>query len=189
MIPNRHQQPSNAHNRSAACDELLQRAAKLIAEKKYQKAVDLLNAKGLRESSHQNLKGVCLMRLGLYDDAVRLFRSLVMVPGSTQIRHDAPALHKINFATSLLLSGCASGCTEVLTEIHQDQDPYVRQVRAAIDKWVSQMTILQKLNWWMGRIEPANRPVKIDFEPGDLGIEIQGEDTPKPESQPVALRP
>jgi hypothetical protein len=188
MIPNRHQQQSNAHNRSTACDEILPRAAKLIAEKKYQKAVDLLNAKGLRESSHQNMKGVCLMRLGLYDDAVRLFRSLVMVPGSTQIRQDAPVLHKINFATALLLSGCASGCTEVLTEIHQDQDPYVRQVRAAIDNWVSQMTILQKLSWWTGRIEPVNRPVKIDFEPGDLGIDIKCEDSPKPDIQPAALK-
>jgi hypothetical protein len=30
---------------------------------------------------------------------------------------------KINFAIALLLSGCASGCMEVLGEIRQDQDP------------------------------------------------------------------
>jgi hypothetical protein len=184
MVTDRNHNQGNTHTRSAACSEVLQQALKLIADNKYQKAVDLLNAKGLRENSHQNAKGVCLMRLGFHDDAVRLFRSLVMVPGSTRMRPDVPAICKINFATALLLSGCASGCMEVLGEIRQDQDPNVQRLRTAVEKWISEMTLLQKLNWWLGRIEPANRPVKLDFEPGDLGIGTKREELPKREESP-----
>jgi hypothetical protein len=183
---NHHQ--ADSHHPSTTCWDVLRQAWKLITEEKYQKALDLLNTKGAADKTHQNVKGVCLMRLGRHDDAVRVYRSLVMAPGSTWMHPEAPLSHKINFATALLLSGNPSGCLEVLGEIHQDQDPRIQRIHACIQKWVAGLTWFQKLNWWLGHIEPANRPVTIDFEPGDLSLERQQLDSPTPGNLPPSRR-
>lgn len=170
----------NGGSKQQVIDEVLQRAMKLIAAGKLQKAVDLLNAKAIRDGAHQNVKGVCLLRLGQPEEALRVFRSLVLSPGCTWMRADAPILHKVNFASALLLAGRPSGCLETLGEIHQEEDPRVQQLRAAIKRWVSTLSLWQKLNWWFGRLEPGNRPVVIDFELGDYGVEIPQDDSQQP---------
>jgi len=188
MASNQNHASKDTDSRRAAADDVLQRALKLIALGKYQKAVDLLNAKAIREGRHQNLKGVCLMRLGMHDEAVRVFRSICLNPGCTWMRPDAPALYKINFATALLLAGHPSGCLEILGEVRQEDEPSVQRLRAAIKKWVSGLSLMQKLNWWLGRIEPPNPVVSIDFEPGDLGIEVNRGNSPQPTTPPPNLR-
>ena len=131
----------------------------------------------LRALSNQNIRGVHFLREGNLDEAVNVLRGLVMPPGCTWTRPDAPNLYKRNFATALLLAGHPSGCLELLAEMRDEQHPRVQQLRAAIKRWEKTLSFFQWLNWRTGWIEPANHPVTIDFIPGELeGEQLRSED-------------
>lgn len=49
-----------------------------------------------------------------------------------------------------------------------EQHPRVQQMRAAIKRWEKSLSFFQWINWRTGWIEPANRPVVLDFVPGEL---------------------
>jgi hypothetical protein len=148
-------------------DEILQSVQQMASLQHYDKAIDLLNAAG-RERQLLNAKGVCLMRLGRFQDAMRLYYSLVLSPGCTWTRPDVPLVYKTNYATALVLGGNLSGCLAILAELNAEQNPTVRRLRGAIKAWESRLTFWQKLNWRFGRIEPAGCAVTVDFEPGEF---------------------
>jgi hypothetical protein len=125
-----------------------------------------------RSLSNQNIRGVNFLREGNIDEAVCILRSLVLPPGCTWTRPDAPNLFKRNFATALLLAGHPSGCLELLAEMRDEQNPRVQQLRAAIKRWEKTLSFVQWVNWRTGWIEPDNRPVAIDFVPGELEGEL-----------------
>lgn len=121
-----------------------------------------------RSLNNQNARGVQFMREGKLDEAISILRSLVMPPGCTWTRPEAPDVFKRNFATALLLAGHPSGCLELLAGMRDDQHPRVQQMRAAIKRWEKSLSFFQWLNWRTGWIEPAGRPVLLDFIPGEL---------------------
>ncbi len=121
-----------------------------------------------RSLNNQNIRGVQFMREGKLDEAISVLRSLVMPPGCTWTRPEAPNVFKRNFATALLLAGHPSGCLELLAEMKDEQHPRVQQIRAAIKRWEKTLSFFQWLNWRTGWIEPENRPVLLDFIPGEL---------------------
>jgi hypothetical protein len=125
-----------------------------------------------RSLHNQNVRGVHAMREGNIDEAVSILRSLVMPPGCTWTRPDAPNMFKRNFATVLLLAGHPSGCLELLAEMRDEQHPRVQELRAAIKRWEKTLSFFQWLNWRTGWIEPANRPVTLDFVPGEIEGEL-----------------
>ncbi|HUG66406.1 MAG TPA: hypothetical protein VMM76_01565 [Pirellulaceae bacterium] len=132
-----------------------------------------------RSLNNQNIRGVNFLREGNIEDAVSILRSLVSPPGCTWTRPDAPNLFKRNFATALLLAGHPSGCLELLAEMRDEGHPRVQQLRAAIKRWEKTLSFFQWLNWRTGWIEPTNRPITIDFVPGELEGESPGvESTP-----------
>ena len=119
-----------------------------------------------------NARGVCLMRSGKYNEAVALFRNLVLQPGCIWMRKDRPAHYKCNFAAALLLGGHPGGCLEILQELRGQEPPEAALLRSAIKKWESTLPFWAWVNWKTGRIEPDNCPVPIDFEPGDFGVKV-----------------
>lgn len=147
-------------------DELFARVLELASRRDYARALGLINAAGSNAPEYANARGVCLMRLGNYREAVRVLRKLVMGPSATWLRPELPTFCKVNFATALLLAGYPAGCLEVLAEVHEDDDPMVRQLRAAVKRWEADLTAVQRLNWWIGRIEPTSLRIKLDFDPG-----------------------
>jgi hypothetical protein len=161
--------------------DVLYRAIDLAAEGRCDKALSLLNRAKGRDDQIVNAIGVCLLRQGRFEEAVPLFRRLVLAPGCTWMR-SAPTAYKTNYATALLLSQRPAGCLEILGELHCEKDPTVQRLRAAIKRWESQLTFWQRLNWWLGRIEPSNRTVPLDFPPGDFGV------APRPEQAPGPVR-
>ena len=142
-----------------------------VAAGHYEKALGIL-ATGGSTPPVQNARGVCLLRLGRYEDAVRLYRGLVLQAGGTWSKADVPTLHKTNFAMALLLEGHPSGCLSMLEEIGDESYPPVIRLRKALAQWVKSLTFLQRMNWWFGRIEPPHCHVAVDFPPGDL-VETQ----------------
>lgn len=125
-----------------------------------------------QSSQNQNERGVLLMREGNIEEAVRVLRPLVVAPGCIWTRTDAPFLVRRNFATALLLAGQPAGCLELLAEMKDDKHARVVQLRAAIKRWEKTLSLLEWVNWRTGWIAPVNRPVAIDFLPGEISDEV-----------------
>ncbi len=122
---------------------------------------------------NQNRLGVCLMRISNVEEAVKIYRQLVLAPGCTWLRPELPASYKRNFATALLLAGLPSGALDVL---HQSGDPYAVyyvRLRAAIQLWARTLPFMQRIDWYINLIEPRNPVIMIDFEPGELEYEVE----------------
>lgn len=157
------QQPAVAPN--------MQRAIQQIAAGKYQRALELLTP-AQRDDRTRNTRGVCLIRLGRIEDAIRLFRELVLQGGCTWTRPDLPTVYKTNFATALLLGGHSDGCMDILRDLKDENHPSVLRLQAAVKQWTKTLSWWQRLNWWLGKIAPSNRPVTLDFPPGDFDFEL-----------------
>ena len=138
-----------------------------IAAERYEKALKLATSAG-HIPDVRNAKGVCLLRLGRFEEAVAVYRELVVNPGTTSMRPGVPTVYKTNFATALLLAGNVSGCQQTLDEMAEEQHPTVQRLRTAIQRWQKSLSLWQKINWRVGGIEPGNRPATIDFTPGEL---------------------
>ncbi len=114
----------------------------------------------------RNARGVCLMRLGRYDDAISLFRSLVMELGTPNLRQGIPTIFATNFALALLLSGRWSGCQEALGDIKDRHHSSVIHTKSIFDQWLSKLGWLEWLNWKLG--SDPSMVVKLDFPPGEF---------------------
>ncbi|NLX55327.1 MAG: tetratricopeptide repeat protein [Planctomycetaceae bacterium] len=147
------------------------RALQHAATGNYQKALDLLRS-APRDLRVQNAIGVCLIRLGRTEDAVRVFRDFVLGPGGFGIDPDAPLIARVNYATSLLLEGRPVGCLDALAGVRGDKHPAVQRLQAVIKEWERSLSFWQRLNWRFGRIEPRDAPVKFDFPPGEFEVEL-----------------
>jgi hypothetical protein len=145
--------------------DLLAKVGKLLDDAQPARALELIARARLYSPWVTNATAVCLLRLGQAQRAVELLRGMVL--GGIVVRDDVPTVFKTNFATALLASGNLSGCLRVLTEIHAEQDPAVRRLRAAIRGWEGSLSTWEKVRWFLGG--QPDRPVVLDFPPGDLG--------------------
>ena len=137
---------------------------------KAKEAVELVKKYGTGSSELSNAYGVALMRAGEAAEAVAAYRGVCLCPNSVCFKADVPTVFKVNYATALLLDKNVSGCLTVLSEIRQEQDPYVQRLRAAIRRWRRSLGWWKRLAFaWYGA-EP-DRPVKLDFQPGELVVE------------------
>jgi hypothetical protein len=156
----------------------LDRALRYADAGEYEKAFDQLANAG-KSPQVMNARGVCLLRLGRFDAATRIFREFLLNPGSTWMRPDLPTVYKANYATTLLMGGHPSGCLEMLHEIHDESHPSVQRLRGAIRQWESSLSFWQRLNWRIGKIEPDGRPVLLDFPPGDFSEPVSTAHPPR----------
>lgn len=160
----------------ALTPSVMDRVLAEAARGRYDRAIDISRTRGAQEPDVLNARGVCLLRVGRVEDAVALFRSLVLNPGCTWMRRDRPMHFKTNFATALLMAGHPSGCLEILAEAGVES-PEAARLRAAIKSWEATLPFWPWVNWKTSRIEPPHRPAALGFPPGDFGP-----------AAPVALR-
>jgi hypothetical protein len=109
---------------------------------------------------------VCQLRLGNARAALDTFRGLVLGAGGILLRKDDPAVLKTNYAVALLLTGNMGGCQSVLEEVKEEEHPAVGKLKAALRRWSQSLTLMERINWYMGG--QPDRPVMLDFPPGDL---------------------
>lgn len=162
----RHTQGESPDKHSGA--SLLDAIVKEAANKHYEKALSISGKQGGQDLAVVNARGVCLMRLGRHEEAVALFRNLVLQPGCTWMRGDRPGYYKCNFATALLLSGRPSGCLAVLHELGSEAPTAALTLRAAIKRWESGLSLWSWLDWKLNGIDPHNVRIPTDFEPGQF---------------------
>ncbi len=114
----------------------------------------------------KNAQAVCLMRTGHADEAVRIYRTLVLDNTGLFMRENLPVVYKTNYAFALLLSGHIGGGIAISKELANVDHPSVHKLRAAIEAWKAKLSVLQKVGLALG-LEPK-RPLELDFAPGDL---------------------
>lgn len=143
----------------------LEQVKLLVAAGEYSRALKLVQIPG-PDIALKNAKGVCLLRLGQYAAAVSLFREIVFKAGCVWVRPDAPTCCKVNFATSLLLTGNMEGGIDVLREAVDESFPAVQRLRMCLRRWKSHFPLWKKIVWALG-LGPANQaPFTLDFQPG-----------------------
>jgi hypothetical protein len=158
--PDQGKRGKQAAPRENPAAQTLAKVRALLDAGRAQEAFDLLNARESGDPLLKNARGVCLLRLGLPDLAVRVFRQLCLASGGFMLREDAPTAFKTNYAAALLLSGRPSGCLDVLDEIKDEADPAVRQLRAALAEWEKSLSLWRRVMWRCG-VEPKE-PVRLD---------------------------
>ena len=159
-------EPMKTNSEMSHADAVIIRAVGYANAGQFEQAIRHLTASHLNNDSIRNARGVCLMRMGKSDDAVRLFRSLVLMPGCTWMMPDTPVIYRTNFATSLLITGRRAGCLSCLLEMAERDHPSVVRLRTAISEWEHRLTWWQWLSWKLG-LEPK-LPVSMSFPPGDF---------------------
>lgn len=150
-------------NKTQESHDVLDRVRNLLKQGKPQEALDVINSAGLATQPADNLRGVCLLRMGMIDQAAKVFHRLVF-RSNVGMTPDIPPAYKINYATSLLLAGNLPGCNTVLNEVYDKKHPGLAQLRQAVGKWKRSLPLLQRLTLLVG-VQPA-KPVTLDFPPG-----------------------
>ena len=126
----------------------------------FQAALDFLESCGQSSRMVQNAKGVCMMRLGRHEPAVKTFRDLVFPNGSFAISDDTPTVFRSNYATSLMLGGHVATGLEILGHIPDRQHPAVVQLKDAVRNWKRSLSWFARIGLLIG-IAP-HRPFVMD---------------------------
>ncbi len=156
---------------------LLNRAREMLDQGQVEAALDVLDSCGQSSRTIQNAKGVCMMRLGRHELAMKIFRDLVFPGGSFAIPDETPTIFRSNYATSLLLVDNVVTGLQILGQIPDRQHPAVVHLKAAVRKWKASMSWLTRIGLLIG-ITPQ-KPFNMDSSPGALLIPSSGE-RPKP---------
>lgn len=155
--------PPSSGSRS---ESVVKKVASLADAGQLEQAIHQLASSNLLTGDIRNARGVCLMRMGRVDDAVQLYRSLVLMSGCTWMMPNLPVIYRTNFATALLMSGRRIGCLDCLLEITERDHPSVVRLRKALRDWEHGFDWRQWLCWKIG-VEPRV-PVALSFPPGDF---------------------
>jgi hypothetical protein len=158
-------QPPEAATRPPDVTALLGRAEKLLQTEGPRVALGFLKRHNNGSPWIVNAYGVCLLRQGDAQQAMAIFRSLVLGAGGFALRPDAPTVFKTNYATALLLTDNVPGGRSILDQVRDEGHPSVQRLRGALRRWWGSFTFLEKVRWFFGG---AERPIVLDFSPGEF---------------------
>lgn len=146
--------------------EVLAHVESLLSLGKPDHAIELIRHFGVDTPRLRDIYGVALLRAGKYSKAVDVFRSLCLNESGFCLRPNVPMSSKTNYATALLLDRNVLGCISLLNEIHDEKNPSVIRLRAAIRAWKKSLSLWERISFLIFGGVP-NRAIEIDFVPGD----------------------
>jgi hypothetical protein len=161
-------------------DQSLRKVHQFIEDHQYELALAMTKGHEHSDVRLRNAKGVCLLRLGRFKEALHLFRSLTIDERTLTTKPKLPTEVITNFATVLLLQGHLGGCMERLHDVTDQHHPAVQRLFSAVAKWKAGLTFFQRIYWRLTTAEPV---LELDFEPGDLCP-----DTTALKTEPTKLR-
>lgn len=153
----------SSSNKSAETDAYA-KVCRLLEAGRVDEALTL--ARSRHDADMKNAQGVCLMRQGKPDEAVRIYRTMVLDNTGLFLREELPVVYKTNYAFALFLSGNIGGGMSILEQLSREDHPSVHKLRSAIATWKSQLSFFKRLGLAMG-LEPK-RPMTLETPPGDL---------------------
>lgn len=145
--------------------EIILHARELAEQGKYQETLQYLKKVGKRIHQLENIRGVCLIRLGQYEEALSVLKEIVF-QGNVCIPSDTPAQYQINFATAMLLANKKYGAFSIVTSLNEKTCPQVCRLKQAIKNWTKSLNLWEKLYYLSGSY--PQKPVRLDFIPGEL---------------------
>ncbi|TWU43758.1 hypothetical protein Q31b_12880 [Novipirellula aureliae] len=160
-----------ASNHVTAKHSTISRAKVLIAKKDYAAASAILRTAS-RDYHVLDILAVCLLRSGQTSEAISIYRSFALLPGSAMVRPELGDSCKRNFATAMILHGSPSGGLDLLESCQSRTSERALEIRAAIKAWAKTLSWWRRLDWKLNRIEPQNCVIPISFEPGEFEFEL-----------------
>jgi len=155
----------NNHVVDVASTDRLSAVKQLLDQKKPDQAGKLLA--GSRTPAETNALGVCLLRLGNHQEAIQLFRGLVLPGGGVITSRDVPATYRLNFASALLADGNYDGFISFLNDVPAADHSEARRLHEVHDRWLQSMSLGRKLLWHLGLLQPPSWP-SLPAEAGTL---------------------
>ena len=113
---------------------------------------------GSRTPAETNALGVCLLRLGKTQEAIQLFRSLVLPGGGVVTSMDVPASYRLNFASALLADGNYDGFLSFINGVPATDYVEAKRLHDVNDQWLQSVSFGRKLLWRLGLMQPASWP-------------------------------
>lgn len=138
-------------------DAKLAQAREFISRGDYAGALRILPADS-KNAEIKNAAAVCLIRLGQFEKAIAVLRSVALNSAFQTVREETPEHIRINYAIALVFGGRPAGGLDVLNGVGSAEHRSVRIVHEAIRVWVSEMSFFRKIDWKLNRIAPANPP-------------------------------
>ena len=146
-------------------DEVLAKARENLEKGKSHDALLLLSRPGLGSPVILNARGVCLLRLGNYGQALTIFRDLAFPDNSICMDHETPVPFRTNFITALLFLGSFSVALSSLNGLSDEQHPAASRLRESVRQWKSRQTTLKKVLFAVGLYGDTTFTME---SPGDL---------------------
>lgn len=137
----------------------------LLDNGEYEQALWVVDHVGQDNSPMKNARGVCLMRQGKIEPAIKLLRDLNF-QGQICIPSDTPPLYQANYATALLMKGYNQEAMEILAALKPKQHPYVAAMRETIAEWKRELNVFQQISCLL-RLYPRKQ-VSLKYPPGSL---------------------
>ncbi len=136
--------------------ERLSVVKQLLEQGKADEARTLLS--GSRTPAEENALGVCLLRLGKTQEAIQLFRSLVLPGGGVVTSMDVPASYRLNFASALLADGNYDGFLSFINGVPATDHVEAKRLHEVHDRWLQSVSFGRKVLWRLGLMQPGSWP-------------------------------
>ena len=137
----------------------------LLNQNRPHDALKFIENLGQKTPVMENARGVCLMRLGKFEEAISVLRE-VAFQGYICMPSDTPVLYQMNFAIAMLVSNHKEGAFPILNKLDEKVLPQIAKLEDAIRRWVKSLNFVEKCCYHIGLY--PNKPVTIDFPPGEV---------------------
>jgi len=137
----------------------------LLNQNRPHDALKFIENLGQKTPVMENARGVCLMRLGKFEEAISVLRE-VAFQGYICMPSDTPVLYQMNFAIAMLVSNHKEGAFPILNKLDEKVLPQIAKLEDAIRRWVKSLNFIEKCCYHIGLY--PNKPVTIDFPPGEV---------------------
>lgn len=142
-----------------------ERIQQLLDQNHPQDALNLINHLGHDSAPMKNARAVCLLRLGKIEEAITMLREITF-RGYMCVPSDTPALYQLNFATAMLMANHKEGVMDIVSRLDEKQYPAAAKLRSAVREWEKSLGFFRWMLYKAGMY--PNKPIPIDFAPGDL---------------------
>jgi hypothetical protein len=138
----------------------LQHIRELLDHDRPGEALNFITHSGNKSLEMENARGVCLLRLGRFDEAISVLRD-VTFQGEVGVPGDAPALFQANFAVAMLRANYDKGAALAISDrLSGDEHPEAARLKVAVRQWKESLGPLGRLGCRLG-LFPA-KPVPLD---------------------------
>lgn len=136
------------------------RLVKSLTDKgEYDRALEALS-KNSTDPEVLNCRGVCLLRMHEFAKAISPLRMVALNPSTFHLKENVAMHIKINLAIALFFGGEPGGGLDTLAEIkNSENDPEVLMIHRHTKRWVQEMNLFRRLDWYLNRIAPKKGPV------------------------------